>query len=130
MDRAIQALVLSQYRLKVFQDNHLSIKPVVLFKSAKIADSKAFMAAFIEAVKKLNGSTIERISALIDNPTMHQAYDYFSASELLLICLHRNFARIFRRTLLSVNDDKEADMKQILLNSLEDASNPYRAILK
>lgn len=41
MDRAIQALVLSQYRLKVFQDNHLSIKPVVLFKSAKIEDSKS-----------------------------------------------------------------------------------------
>ena len=31
---------------------------------------------------------------------------------------------------VSVNDDKEADMKQILLNSLEDASNPYRAIFE
>lgn len=51
MDRAIQALVLSQYRLKVFQDNHLSIKPVVLFKSAKIEDSKKFMATFIDVVK-------------------------------------------------------------------------------
>src|SRR5574344_1937015 len=32
MDRALQALILSQYRLKVFQDNRISIKPVVLFK--------------------------------------------------------------------------------------------------
>ena len=31
---------------------------------------------------------------------------------------------------VSVNDDKEADTKQILLNSLEDASNPYRAIFE
>lgn len=131
MDRAIQALVLSQYRLKVFQDNHLSIKPVVLFKSAKIADSKAFMAAFIEAVKKLNGSTIERISALIDNPTMHQAYDYFSASGITFDMLAQELREDFSEEhCVSVNDDKEADMKQILLNSLEDASNPYRAIFE
>ena len=44
----MQALVLSQYRLKVFQDHRLSIKPVVLFKAAKIADSKDFMADFKE----------------------------------------------------------------------------------
>ena len=31
---------------------------------------------------------------------------------------------------VSVNDDKEAELKQILLNSLEDASNPYRAIFE
>ena len=43
MERALQALVLSQYRLKVFQDHRLGIKPVVLFKAAKIADSKDFM---------------------------------------------------------------------------------------
>ena len=42
MDRACRALVLSQYRLKVFQDQWPSIKPVVLFKAAKIADSKDF----------------------------------------------------------------------------------------
>lgn len=35
MERALQALVLSQYRLKVFQDYRLSIKPVVLFKAAE-----------------------------------------------------------------------------------------------
>lgn len=131
MDRAIQALVLSQYRLKVFQDNHLSIKPVVLFKSAKIADSKAFMASFIEVVKKLNGSVIERISTLIDNPTMHQAYDYFSSAGINFDMLAQELREDFSEEhCVSVNDDKEADLKQILLNSLEDASNPYRAIFE
>lgn len=48
MERALQALVLSQYRLKVFQDHRFSIKPVVFFKAAKIADSKDFMAEFKE----------------------------------------------------------------------------------
>lgn len=131
MDRAIQALVLSQYRLKVFQDNHLSIKPVVLFKSAKIADSKNFMANFIEEVKKLTGSTIKRISTLIDNPTMHQAYDYFLAAGITFDMLAQELREDFSEEhCVSVNDDKEADMKQILLNSLEDASNPYRAIFE
>lgn len=131
MDRAIQALVLSQYRLKVFQDNHLSIKPVVLFKSAKIADSKAFMATFIEVVNKLDGSTIERISTLIDNPTMHQAYDYFSSAGITFDMLAQELREDFSEEhCVSVNDDKEADMKQILLNSLEDSSNPYRAIFE
>ena len=131
MDRAIQALVLSQYRLKVFQDNHLSIKPVVLFKSAKIADSKAFMASFIDVVKKLNGSVIERISTLIDNPTMHQAYDYFSSAGITFDMLAQELREDFSEEhCVSVNDDKEADLKQILLNSLEDASNPYRAIFE
>lgn len=131
MDRAIQALVLSQYRLKVFQDNHLSIKPVVLFKSAKIADSKNFMADFIEVVKKLNGSAIERISVLIDNPTMHKAYDYFSSAGITFDMLAQELREDFSEEhCVSVNDDKEADTKQILLNSLEDASNPYRAIFE
>ncbi|MCF2683201.1 DEAD/DEAH box helicase family protein [Faecalicatena contorta] len=131
MDRAIQALVLSQYRLKVFQDNHLSIKPVVLFKSAKIADSKAFMATFIEVIKKLDGSAIERIYTLIDNPTMHQAYDYFLSAGITFDMLAQELREDFSEEhCVSVNDDKEADKKQILLNSLEDASNPYRAIFE
>lgn len=131
MDRAIQALILSQYRLKVFQDNHLSIKPVVLFKSAKIADSKDFMAAFIDVIKNLNGATIERISTLIDNPTMHKAYNYFAGKGISFDMLAQELREDFSEDhCVSVNDDKEADTKQILLNSLEDASNPYRAIFE
>lgn len=131
MDRAIQALVLSQYRLKVFQDNHLSIKPVVLFKSAKIADSKNFMASFIEAIKNLNSATLERISALIDNPTMHQVYNYFVTKGISFDMLAQELREDFSEEhCVSVNDDKEADTKQLLLNSLEDTSNPYRAIFE
>ena len=58
MERALQALVLSQYRLKVFQDHRLGIKPVLLFKAATIASSKQFMAEFIETVKKLNSEQL------------------------------------------------------------------------
>lgn len=131
MDRAIQALVLSQYRLKVFQDNHLSIKPVVLFKSAKIAESKAFMEKFIESIRSLTGTTLERIAGIIDNPTMNLAYKYLETKGISFDMLAQELREDFSEEhCVSVNDDKEADAKQILLNSLEDASNPYRAIFE
>ena len=77
MERAIQAIMLSQYRLKVFQDNRLSVKPVVLFKSAKIAASTQFMADFLEKISSLSGSELQRISKLTDNETLNEAYAYF-----------------------------------------------------
>lgn len=131
MDRAIQALVLSQYRLKVFQDNRLSIKPVILFKSAKIADSRLFMTAFIETVRNLTGLTLERISTLIDNPTMNKVYSYFLKNGISFDTLAQELKEDFSpEHCVSVNDDVEADRKQILLNSLEDIDNPYRAIFE
>lgn len=131
LDRAIQAIVLSQYRLKVFQDNHLSVKPVVLFKAAKIADSKEFMKLFIDTMRSLTGETLKRISGLIDNPTMNQVYNYFDSNGITFDMLAQELKEEFSEEhCVSVNDDKEADSKQILLNSLEDSTNPYRAIFE
>ena len=41
-DRALQAVLLSQYRRKIFEKNKLLIKPVILFKSKTINESKIF----------------------------------------------------------------------------------------
>lgn len=131
MDRAIQAVVLSQYRLKIFQDNHIAMKPVVLFKSAKIKESQTYMEEFIGRMKNLSGETIERIADLIDNPTMQKAYEYFKRKGISFDALAQELREDFAEEhCVSVNDDKEADTRQILLNSLEDISNPYRAIFE
>lgn len=131
MERALQALVLSQYRLKVFQDNRLAIKPVVLFKAAKIADSKDFMAEFLETVSKLTGEQLRRLSGAVDNPTMQKAFAYFKANGISLDTLAQELRDDFAEPhCVSVNDDKDATQKQILLNSLEDHDNPYRAIFE
>ena len=131
MDRALQAIMLSQYRLKVFEDNRLSIKPVVLLKSAKVADSTAFMEAFIEAVRNLTGFILERISTAIDNPTMQKAYAYFRKKGISFDQLAQELKEDFSEEhCISVNDENEAEKKQLLLNSLEDADNPYRAIFE
>ena len=131
MDRAIQAIMLSQYRLKVFQDNRLSIKPVVLFKAAKIVDSNAFMDAFIDTVSNLTGDELQRISELTDNETLRMAYTYFEANGIGFEQLAQELREDFSvEHCISANDDKEAAAKQIALNSLEDASNPYRAVFE
>lgn len=131
MERAIQAIMLSQYRLKVFQDHRLAVKPVVLFKSAKIADSNSFMAAFIETVASLTGSELRRISELTDNETLGRAYRYFERNGISFDQLAQELREDFSAGhCISANDDKEASEKQIALNSLEDASNPYRAVFE
>lgn len=131
MDRAIQAIVLSQYRLKVFQDNRLSIKPVLLFKSAKIAESKENMETFIKTISKLTGNELERISKLTDNETMLKVWGYFEEKGISFDQLAQELKDDFSQEhCISANDDKEADEGQLALNSLEDTKNPYRAVFE
>ena len=131
MERAIQAIMLSQYRLKVFQDNRLSVKPVVLFKAAKIADSNAFMEDFIDTVRNLTGDELRRVSELTDNETMGEAYAYFEKNGISFEQLAQELRDDFSAEhCISANDDKEAAARQIALNSLEDATNPYRAVFE
>ncbi len=131
MERCMQAIILSQYRLKVFQDNRLAIKPVVLFKAAKIADSLDFMEQFIKAVSDLTANEIERISTLTENETLNQAYSYFMKNGISFEQLAQEIKEDFSAEhCISANDEKEAAEKQIALNSLEDKNNPYRAIFE
>lgn len=131
MERALMAIVISQYRMKLFQDNRLSVKPVVLFKSAKIANSKDFMANFTAEIKNLSGVRLSAIRAIGNNEIAESAFAYFDKNgismEQLAVEIRDDFSE---EHCVSVNDDKDATQKQILLNSLEDADNPYRAIFE
>lgn len=131
MDKALQALILSQYRLKIFQDNKLSIKPVILFKSAKIADSQKFMAEFLDVIKNLNSEKLRDLSKICTNEFVQRAFRYFAKSKISLEMLAAELREDFSEAhCISVNDDKDAEKNQILLNSLEDKDNPYRAIFE
>lgn len=131
MERAIQAIMLSQYRMKVFQDNRLSIKPVVLFKSAKVADSRKFEKEFLDKVASLSGNELQRISGLTHNETLKKMYTYFEKNGISFDQLAQELREDFSLPhCISANDDNEAEQKQIALNSLEDANNPYRAVFE
>ena len=78
-DRSLQAVLLSQYRLKVFQDNRLNVKPVILLKSHRIKDNADNMADFIKNISMLTGAKIQEVFDTIRGQAsvMQEAYDYF-----------------------------------------------------
>ena len=131
LERALQAVILSQYRLKLFQAERLNIKPVILFKSLKIDESQEFMAEFLETIKHLNGGTLRELSKKLQHEMTQRAFEYFASNgitfEMLAAELRDDFSE---QHCISVNDDKDAQNNQILLNSLENVDNPYRAIFE
>lgn len=129
MERALQAIILSQYRLKVFQDHRIYIKPVLLFKSRLIKDSAIFMSQFIETIAGLTGNELRRISELTDNITLNEAYSYFDRNGISFDQLAQELRDDFSAEhCVSANEKDDIEEKQIALNHLEDKDNPYRAI--
>ena len=130
-ERSLQAVLLSQYRLKVFQDNRLNIKPVILLKSHRIKDNAGNMQDFIKNISLLTGSKIQEVFDTIRGqaPIMQEAYDYFVHNGITFDQLAQEIREDFSEThCISANDDKELEKNQLLLNTLEDKDNPYRAV--
>ena len=137
MDKVLQACLLSQYRLKVFQDNLLSVKPVIMFKAKrstvdprngeKTADE--WMELFIQTINSLSGASLATIAAASTSETMDAAYRYFSGKGITFDMLAQELRDDFSEEhCISANDDKQAERNQLALNSLEDRNNPYRAV--
>lgn len=130
-NRVLQALVLSQYRLKVFQDNRLAIKPVVLFKSRNIDESKNNLGVFIKIIHELTGTQLQKLFNTANNKIMQKSLAYFKKKGISFDALAAELRDDFSVDhCVSANDDKDAVKLQIVLNTLEDASNPYRAIFE
>lgn len=130
-ERSLQAVLLSQYRLKVFQDNRLNVKPVILLKSHRVKDNAANMEFFIKSIALLTGEKIQEVFDTIRGqaPIMQEAYDYFVKNGISFDQLAQEIKEEFSAThCISANDDKELEKNQLLLNTLEDKSNPYRAV--
>lgn len=130
-DRSLQAVLLSQYRLKVFQDNRLNVKPVILLKSHRVKDNAANMEFFIKSIALLTGEKIQEVFDTIRGqaPIMQEAYDYFVKNGISFDQLAQEIKEEFSAThCISANDDKELEKNQLLLNTLEDKTNPYRAV--
>ena len=130
-ERSLQAVLLSQYRLKVFQDNRLNVKPVILLKSHRVKDNAANMEFFIKSIALLTGEKIQEVFDIIRGqaPIMQEAYDYFVKNGISFDQLAQEIKEEFSAThCISANDDKELEKNQLLLNTLEDKSNPYRAV--
>lgn len=128
MQRAFQALILSQYRRKVFEKNKKHIKPVLLFKSKTIAESKSFYAAFIEKIRTLKKADISSIGKRAD-ATLKRCFDYFEMNGITLDNLIEELKNDFHEDkCIEINSKEESEEKQIAVNTLEDENNEYRAV--
>ena len=128
LDRALQAMVLSQYKRKLFSEIKQDIKPVVMFKSKTIAANKEIYTEFMNAISSLNEAGIERIRKRAKDD-IKSAFDYFSShhlnDDILILELKEEFAE---ERLLIVDGKNISPPQQQLLNSLENPSNGIRAI--
>ncbi len=128
LDMALQAMILSQYKRKLFADIKQNIKPVVLLKSKTIAANKDVFDKFKQAVIRFDESGVNRIRARATDD-LALAFNYFDEHHIttsnLILELKEDFAE---ERLLLVDGNNISPEKQILLNSLEDADNEIRAI--
>jgi type III restriction enzyme len=128
--RALQALLLSQYRRKVFEKYGKLIKPVILFKSKTINESETF---YNEFQKKLNDLSVGQLKTIKNNTNLddalHEVFEYLDNERISL----ENFIHELKEDFsedkcLTVNSKSESEEKQIAVNTLEDPDNEYRGI--
>lgn len=128
LDRALQAVILSQYKRKVFVQLGQDIKPVVLLKSNTIPKNKVNYDAFKERIATLKSADIVRIESRAKDD-LKAAFDYFHSHDItddnLILELQNDFSE---ERLLLVDGQTITAEKQRLLNSLEDSSNGIRVV--
>ena len=127
--RTVIALVLSEYRKFLFADLKLNIKPVILLKSRKITESKSFYNNFFKKIKNLTSYELSNLESIgID--ILSKAINYFKQKdenlEILLHSIKNGFSQDTALIINGTSDDNKE--KQILVNSLEDISNPIRIV--
>jgi len=129
IERMLQAIILSQYRRKIAEKNKLYLKPIILFKSKTIKESKENEEEFYEKMKNLRTADIKKIKSQTKGTILEMAFDYFEKEDInygnLIMELKEDFSGEKCMLLDSNNIDEE---KQLKLNSLEDENNEIRAI--
>ena len=128
-DRIIQALILNQYKQEVAAKHQINLKPVILFKAQRtIEQSQKNKEDFHKLIDGLTAAHIANIRRS-DIPLVRRTFQFFDdndiSDERLVGRLKREFQEDY---CLSVNDEKEKENHQILVNTLEDSDNRIRAI--
>jgi len=129
VDRALQAVILSQYRRKIAEKYKLHLKPVILFKSKSIKESKENYEEFLEKIKKLTNSDIQEISSRAKGTALEKAFNYFQKEKISFENFIRELQEDFGEEKVILLDSENVDEeKQLKLNSLESKDNEIRAI--
>ncbi len=129
-ERILQAIILSQYREEVATKHEIFLKPVILFKAQKtIAQSEENKKLFHEIIDNLSISAIENIKKKCNVGVLENAFQFFTDNKITNAILVKKLKDSFAKNkTLSVNEEKEKEKYQLLLNKLEYKDNKIRAI--
>src|SRR5699024_5013171 len=134
--KMLHAILLTQYRRYVAQDNGIFLKPVVMFKAQLVKHANAYYDRLIELIEQLS---LEQLKNIITNGKTHyqnensvwsKVFSYYDNKDLQTVLddLKWDFTR---ETMLNVNTKVFLSEENTLrLNTLEDESNPIRAIFQ
>lgn len=129
-ERMLLAIIVSEYRRHIAGKNRLQIKPVILFKSSKIAESEENFNLLCKIVETLDESKLNEIVTDLqketENSFLKEIKIFVENNKGYLL---NNIPIQFQKDkLINVNNDSENEKNQILLNSLEDIENKKRVI--
>lgn len=136
-EKMLNAVLLSQYRKRMaIQAGVKDFKPVILFKSNKKDVSKAARDQFLTMMDRLTAEDLAQFIAkqlqTTQSSTLRQTYTYYQTVDMgsLVRELQRDFQPL---NTINVNDTRSDGILGDLnnfhnLNTLEEPSNPFRAI--
>ena len=129
-ERIIQALILNLYRQELATDNNINLKPVILFKAKKtIKESEENKERFHKLIETLTEKHIENLQSTSTLPIIQKAFSYFGNKNISHQVIVDRIKSYFKEeNCISANNDAEAELNQIRLNTLEDENNPIRAV--
>jgi len=129
VDRALQAVILSQYRRKIAEKYKLRLKPVLLFKSKSIKESKENYDDFLEKMKNLKSSDLQEICSRSQGTDIEKAFNYLKKEDITFDNFIKELQEDFAEEKCMLLDSEHVDEeKQLKLNSLENKNNEIRAI--
>lgn len=139
MQRALQAIVVSQYRKKVAERHGIGLKPVVLMKANYVnppskADpnkvvSEEFRSDFHHKISTLSLKDLLSIRDTSQAPIVQRAFKYFDGNDISLENLIYELKDDFSQDkAISIDSKSDNEQHQILVNTLEAPGNEIRIV--
>ncbi|MGV3630552.1 MAG: DEAD/DEAH box helicase family protein [Bacteroidota bacterium] len=129
-ERILQALILNLYRQELAASRKINLKPVILFKAKRtIRESEQNKTNFHALIHALSAVDIDKVKETSTISVIRKAFAFFEKWGLNSTEIAGRLKSSFREeNCLSANNDQEAELNQLRLNTLEDTANPIRAI--
>lgn len=129
-ERIIQALILNLYRQELATSRDINLKPVILFKAKQtIKESEQNKENFHKLINEFSAQMVEKIEKTSTVSIVQKAFAFFKTKNLSYNEISKRIKSNFKEeNCISANNDKEAELNQIRLNTLEDENNPIRAV--